>query len=413
MTGPPLETIESLLVTLPVPSVVMLMPLVPDAVALIATEPLEPDEVCKTRLLAVIVFEVVIVPFAVRVIVPPALTLLDVPMLAEAPVVVIERSLLMEQKSTVTAPVLEIYAELEPALKCRAEIKEAAVKMGVPIDPMLPLPEYKEMLFAVMVTAPERVIVPEPLASSPTLPVAVLAEMLALTAIEELFPLVARLTFAAPDMDIAPLTVSVPPELTVTELVVPEIGPRVVVDDAPLVFMVRDLEPSVIVCPDEVKAPPLLNCKLYAPAGPAPETSTVPLTVKPPELLVVPTINVPAVIADKSELPIVMVPAPPATVIDLLPFGSIVTVPEGALTNPENETSLAVIDTEPNEVAEIVVEPALVTLPVPFVLIVVLNPPPRLAFTVTAPLLVVVSETVPADPTVTADDTVVVPALVI
>lgn len=148
------------------------------------------------------------------------------------------------------------------------------------------------------------------------------------------------------------------------------------------------------------------------PAGPAPETSTVPLTVKPPELDVVPTINVPAVIADKSDAAMVMVPAPPATVIDLLPFGSMVTVPDGALTEPEKVTSLAVIEMEPLLAAEMSVDTALVTLPVPLVTIVVEVPPPKLAFTATAPLLVVVSVTEPPEVTVTGEEIVNVLALV-
>lgn len=108
MTGPPLEKIESVLVTLPVPSVVILIPFVPEAVALTAIEPLEPDEVCKMRLLALIEFEVVMLPLAASVSVPPAPIEPLVPMLAVAPVVVIERSLLIELKPIVTAPVLEI-----------------------------------------------------------------------------------------------------------------------------------------------------------------------------------------------------------------------------------------------------------------------------------------------------------------
>lgn len=127
----------------------------------------------------------------------------------------------------------------------------------------------------------------------------------------------------------------------------------------------------------------------------------------------VPSISVPAVIADKSDAAMVIVPAPPATVIDLLPLGRIVTVPDGALTEPEKVTSFAVIEIVPPLAAEIVVETALVTSPVPLVVIVVLEPPPRLALTVTAPLLVVVKETVPDEPTVTADEIVVVLELVI
>lgn len=50
-----------------------------------------------------------------------------------------------------------------------------------------------------------------------------------------------------PDTAIAPLTVSVPPELTVILLVVPEMAPSVVVLDAPSVVTVSVLAPRVIV----------------------------------------------------------------------------------------------------------------------------------------------------------------------
>lgn len=70
---------------------------------------------------------------------------------------------------------------------------------------------------------------------------------------------------------------------------------------------------------------------------------TAPDTVKLPPTALEPMINVPAVIADKSEAPTVKVPVPPATMMDLLPLGMRDTVPEPALTEPEKATSSTVI----------------------------------------------------------------------
>ena len=62
----------------------------------------------------------------------------------------------------------------------------------------------------------------------------------------ELFPLVESVTVAVPVTLRFESTVSVPPELTVIGLVVPEILPSVVVLEAPSVLIVRDLAPSAI-----------------------------------------------------------------------------------------------------------------------------------------------------------------------
>lgn len=123
------------------------------------------------------------------------------------------------------------------------------------------MPDIRLTVPDVSVTAPVRVIVPEPFALRLIVPLAPV-EALAVIEIAELLPLVARLTVAVPEIDMAPLTVSAPPELTVTLLVVPLTAPRFVVLEPPVVVMVRVLAPSVIVCPEDVNAPPLLNCKL-------------------------------------------------------------------------------------------------------------------------------------------------------
>lgn len=113
----------------------------------------------------------------------------------------------------------------------------------------------------VSVTAPDLVMVPEPWALTFIVPLAPV-EALALIAIAELLPLVESETVAVPLIDIAAPTVKDPLELTVTGLVVPEIAPSVVVLEAPVVVTLRDRAPRVIVCPADVKTPPLLNCRL-------------------------------------------------------------------------------------------------------------------------------------------------------
>jgi len=86
----------------------------------------------------------------------------------------------------------------------------------------------------------------------------------------------------------------------------------------------------------------------------------LPLTAR------LPITSEPAVIAAMSDAATVIVPAPPATVIDLLPFGMMETVPVPALTVPEKVTSLAVMVIGAL-VEDMDVAAALVTLPVPLV----------------------------------------------
>lgn len=94
-----------------------------------------------------------------------------------------------------------------------------------------------------------------------------------------------------------------------------------------------------------------------------------PDTVKKPSTVLEPIARVPAVIADMSDVETVKVPAPPATVMNLSPLGMRETVPVPASIVPENETSLAVI-VMAELVEKVDVETALVTLPVPSVVIV-------------------------------------------
>lgn len=97
--------VEPALVTLPVPSVVIVTPLVPVALALRVMEPLEPEDVCNTNELPEKACEAVIVPLAVRVSVPLVDVITPVvPMLADAPVVVMERSLPTIDVSIIVAP---------------------------------------------------------------------------------------------------------------------------------------------------------------------------------------------------------------------------------------------------------------------------------------------------------------------
>lgn len=128
---------------------------------------------------------------------------------------------------------------------------EAAVNIGVPEEPTLPkFVTEKLTVPVVIVTAPERVtagLLLPPVAVRLTIPLAPV-ERFALIAIDvELNVALLRLTVAVPLMAIAPPTVIVPPETTVTGLVVPEIAPSVVVLESPLVVMLKDLAPKVIV----------------------------------------------------------------------------------------------------------------------------------------------------------------------
>lgn len=275
----------------------------------------------------------------------------------------------------------------------------------------MPVPEVSCTMPDVSVTAPVRLMLPDPLALRAMLPPPPV-EALALMAMPELLPFVAKLTVAVPEIAMAPLTVSVPPELTVTLLVVPLIAPRVVVLEAPSVLTVSVFAPRVIVWPDDVNAPPLFNCKLYTPAGPAPDTSTVPPTVKPPEVDVVPIISVPAVMVARSVDNTLKIPEPDATDIVMTVFGNRETVPVPALTLPEKPISRAVMVMVPPEAEEMVVEALLPTVPKPLALRVVVAPPPILLLTLISPSTRVVTEIEPVEVTVTGPETIVVPELV-
>lgn len=137
-----------------------------------------------------------------------------------------------------------------------------ATSMGVPEEPMLPLPDTRLTVPELKFTLLVRVMLPEPLAVRLNVPEAPVPRVRPLTTMLELFPLVANETAAVPVTLRFPSIASVPPELTVMGLVVPEMFPKVVVLEAPVVLIVSDLAPRVIVCPADVNAPPLLNCRL-------------------------------------------------------------------------------------------------------------------------------------------------------
>lgn len=382
--------VAPLFVTLPVPSVVIVTPLVPVALALSVTAPLDPDDVCNTSVLPEKALEAVILPLAIKVNVPLVEVMVpEVPMLAEAPVVVSEKLPPTVEAPRVTAPALETSAVPAPPL-LMVRVPVAAVKIGVPDDPIVPVPEVRDTVGPLTVTEPERVIVPEPLAFMVTLPLEPV-ETLALIAMPELLPLVDKLTVEAPDIAMLELTptpiVSVPPELTVTEPVEPEMPPNDVVLEAPVVVIARLRAPIVIVWLADVKAPPLLNCKLKTPAGPAPDTLTAPPTVKPPACDVVPTIRVPAVIAPMSDAAMENVPPVEENETDFAPLGTSVTVPLPALSVPERVTSLAVIDMGVLPDVEIALDAPLVKLPVPSVVAVIPVVPVAFAFKAMVPLL--------------------------
>lgn len=108
--------VETALVTLPVPSVVMfILPLFAVALALTAMVPLEPEEVVSVRVLpvdpAMRVLEIVMLPLAVRDMLPRVVVIApEVPKLAEAPVVVIDKLVPTVEVPRVTAPAFVISA---------------------------------------------------------------------------------------------------------------------------------------------------------------------------------------------------------------------------------------------------------------------------------------------------------------
>lgn len=105
------RAVETALVTLPVPSVVMVTPDVPEALLLSVTAPLEPDDVCNTNVLPDRALDAVMLPLAVNVRLPLVdVIAAEVPMLAEAPVVVTEKLPPTVEAASVTAPALVIVA---------------------------------------------------------------------------------------------------------------------------------------------------------------------------------------------------------------------------------------------------------------------------------------------------------------
>lgn len=171
--------VEPAFVTLPVPSVVMATPVVPVPLALRAIVPLLPAEVDKTSELPDNTWLAVRFPLAVSVKVPlvdviaPAVVIL-----AEAPVVVIEKLPPMVDAPIAKAPVLDTNAV--PGLALFAVNAEAAVNICVPTVPMSPVADVRLTVPVVRVTAPDLVMSPEPLALTlivPDVPVETLALM--------------------------------------------------------------------------------------------------------------------------------------------------------------------------------------------------------------------------------------------
>lgn len=356
--------------------------------ALIVMAPFELADVSRNSVAPDVVLLSVMDPLAINSKLP-ATEVIDpvVVIFADAPVVVIWKLPPTEDVPIARVPVLLMNAP--PALPVLAVSAVTLVRRLTPEVPKSPVPDIRLSVPEVIVTAPDLLIEPLPLAVRLTVP-APPVETLALIAMPELLPFVDRLTVEVPDitrLELTPTpTVNVPPELTVIAPVVPEIPPRDVVLEAPRVLIVSVLAPTVIVWLAEVKAPPLLNCRLNTPLGPAPDTLTAPPTVKPPACDVVPTINVPAVMAAMSDAATENVPPAAAYEMDFAPFGISEMVPLPALTVPENVTSLAVM-----VIGALVVDMALltpfVTLPVPSVVIVIPVVPVALALRATVPLL--------------------------
>jgi hypothetical protein len=191
-----------------------------------------------------------------------------------------------------------------------------------------------------------------------------------------------------PPDSVTPAIVVDEPLFSVTVVLPPSINPACTVPSA---LTLSVLVPKVNVAKFDVKLLPLLNTRLYAPFGPAPDTSMGPVTVNPPDKVVLPITRVPAVIVAKSAADMLNTPTLPSDEIpiDLAPLGMRDTVPEPALTVPKKATSLAVM-----VIGALVllmeVPTALVTLPVPSVVRVTPFVPEALALRVIEPLLPVV-----------------------
>jgi hypothetical protein len=128
----------------------------------------------------------------------------------------------------------------------------------VPDEPIAPEAAVRLTVPEVRVTAPVRVIVPDPTAVTlmvPDEPV----ETLAFRATLELPVSVTNEMIPLPLMERALEIVSALPEVIEILPDVSTIGPSVTVPEA---LIVRLLLPRVIVCPEDVNVPPLLNCKL-------------------------------------------------------------------------------------------------------------------------------------------------------
>ena len=254
------------------------------------------------------------------------------------------RNALAELVVTVTAPVL-------------------AAVIGVPTVPISPDPLVRFMVVpADRVKAPERVIVPIPLAFKLSVVVVaapVLAPILMLPLLE-----VASVTVPDDDCDTVPLIVRpVPPVIEI----VPVVAVTVPVVALPRALTVRFRVPRVSVSPELVKSPPLLSWKLVI-AGNVDMLRDAAI-VSPPVCEVVPMIRVPAVKKVRSEGMTLKVPPEPLTEMDLAPFGSTDMVPLPALSAALREISLAVIVIGELVVDRVPVVP-FVKLPVPSVVMV-------------------------------------------
>lgn len=243
-----LMDVETALVTFPVPSAVIVMPLVPVTLLLRVIAPLEPDDVVNRTIFPLDGPAAERVPLAVKLRVPLVETaLLATLRLAEAPVVVTEKLPPTTDEPRVVAPALEIVAV--PGLPVFALNNAVEVSIGVPEEPIEPVMVIRLTLPEVRVAAPDRVIEPVPPAKIWIAPLAPV-DILALIVVSELVPL-DKLMVAVPETAMAAPMVNVPLDVTVTGLVVPEIAPRVIELEAK-VWMFKDLAPSVMVCPAEV-----------------------------------------------------------------------------------------------------------------------------------------------------------------
>lgn len=208
------------------------------------TAPLEPEDVVSDTAFPDIALEIVMVPLDVSDKVPLVdETLPLVPMVADPPVVVTEKLPPTDEVPRVTAPLLDMKAV--PVPPTVAVSVPACVSIGVPTVPTVPLPDNRLTVVPEAVNAPERLMLPVPLAFNvvvvppPTLALKLMLPLL----------LVASVIDPPPDTVTAAETFTLVPPVIDTVVLPPLTLP---VSTVPSAVTVKVRVPSVIVCPAAV-----------------------------------------------------------------------------------------------------------------------------------------------------------------